>query len=135
MDDLAKRAVACKRWRWMPGMLVDLGSRSMRLDARSIEDLKDGENPIYPWQIYGPVIPDLTDPATLGCLLAMVREAWGSPFAQVSPGLGRIGVASSVVDAGFWVTYPNRDLDDRSGFRGNTEAEALIAALEAAPEK
>jgi hypothetical protein len=27
--------------------------------------------------------PDLTDPATLGCLLALVREAWRCPTAHV----------------------------------------------------
>ena len=68
--------------------------------------------------------PDLTDPATLGCLLALVREAWG-PVVWWEPdhrcdGLGRLcvydseGVCQYVWDNG-------------------TEAEALVAALEATP--
>lgn len=67
--------------------------------------------------------PDLSDPATLGCLLTLVREAWKSPVAQVSP---------SLPDGHIWTCYINDEADDRL-FRERTEAEALVAALEAAP--
>ena len=71
-------------------------------------------------------LPDLTDPATLGCLLHLVREAWGEPGAYVhhdrperrEPGRPWelwFGDGSNVVGV-----FP-------------TEAEALVAALEAAP--
>ncbi len=66
-------------------------------------------------------IPDLTDPATLGCLLALVREAHGDPLA--------VCVARS---AGEWevrLVPPSRWHLVASG---DTEAAALVAALEAA---
>jgi hypothetical protein len=66
-------------------------------------------------------VPDLTDPATLGCLLALVREAWGDPAAHCEQLFRRI--------SGDWAVF------DQSGglvAKGATEAEALVAALEAA---
>jgi hypothetical protein len=63
-------------------------------------------------------LPDLTDPATLGCLLALVREAWSDSQMYVA---GR----------GLWDVFTSHDVEivqDRY-----TEAEALVAALEAAP--
>ena len=55
--------------------------------------------------------PDFDDPATLGCLVAVVREVWGgSPLSAEW---------SHVHDA--WVVL---------GGTGNTEAEAWVAALE-----
>ena len=77
--NLAKRAVACKHWRWMPGMLA-VGRRNMpdawfRLEERLPKLM--GE--------WSQALPDLADPATLGCLLAMVREAWGMPVAVWYP--------------------------------------------------
>jgi hypothetical protein len=65
--------------------------------------------------------PDLTDPATLGCLLHLVREAWGGDgvFVRLTASGWRVmrGSVSSVVNIS----------------AGATEAEALVAALEAAP--
>jgi hypothetical protein len=62
--ELARRAVASPHWRWMPGMLTDVGER--------VTD---------PAVCYLGTLPDLTDPATLGCVLALVRDAWGWPHA------------------------------------------------------
>jgi hypothetical protein len=61
-------------------------------------------------------------PATLGCLLALVREAWGHALVQVSPMLPY---------GAKWVCYIN-DAGDHA-FLAEAEAEALVAALEAAP--
>jgi hypothetical protein len=66
-------------------------------------------------------LPDLTDPATLGCLLALVREAWSQPSATTLAHHGRWYVVHADVDASSWLAVCP------------TEAEALIAALEAAP--
>ena len=100
---LSRRAVACPKWRWMPGMLTLDGFRLSPVDA-------DGDDP-----------PDLSDPATLGCLLALVREAWESPKANVS-----------------WVTDDKCMVVFDTGHAqrfllGDTEAEALVVALESAP--
>lgn len=65
-------------------------------------------------------IPDLSDPATMGCLLALVREAFGDPtlFAECHP----VGAK--------WQTH---SVDGGVFGEGSTEAAALVAALEAAP--
>ena len=120
---LAKRAVACPKWRLMPGMLTDEGRRVMQvwpdnlgikwshlLDNRVVRDAD--------------ALPDLTDPATLGCLLALVREAWG-----MSTGI----TVSYSSDEGLWgVSWCGATHGGWCG-RGKTEAEALVAALEGAP--
>ena len=82
MVALAERAIACKGWRWMPGMLTTDGDRVWAVS----EDI-DGpgqwlwyDNDIEDGHPEGRKLPDLTDPATLGCLLALAREAWGNPY-------------------------------------------------------
>ena len=79
MIDLGRRAVACKGWRWMPGMLTDDGQRVLHADGGS---MFAGVGSGHDADGYGPfesrnMLPDFRDPATLGCLLALVREAWG----------------------------------------------------------
>ena len=80
------------------------------------------------------VLPDLTDPATLGCLLVLVREAWDvgygeNKYAYIAvnpPVTPHMGEPWSVVVCDHNGEWP-------FGFDGDTEAEALIEALEAAP--
>jgi len=112
MLDLARRAVACKGWRWMPGMRWWTEDDRGRLDDFQPEYMGRPHD----------ALPDLTDPATLGCLLALVREAWSEPLTCVVPMSGnKWGVA-----------IPNV-LRESPRFKGPTEAHALVAALEDAP--
>lgn len=117
---LASRAVACRAWRWIPGMLTTDGFRICRVDA---DGYKFGylTKYSYAYTVDGDVLPDLEDPATLGCLLALVREAHAVPFLQVSVKISR--------EHGY-------QFDCHPHHRGqwvDSEAEALVAALEAAP--
>lgn len=70
--------------------------------------------------VFSDALPDLSDPATLGCLLALVREAWDDPFALVDYDRCNWGLFTRKHDC-VWVCT------------ADTEAEALVAALEAAP--
>jgi hypothetical protein len=71
------------------------------------------------------LVPDFNDPATLGVLTAAVRQVWGDPGAVATREEGT-PVRWKVQTAGPWAG-PGRQV----GY-GATEAEALIAALEAA---
>jgi len=133
--ELARRAVACKGWRWMPGMVMlwlssEVGgfsswARPMSVSHDGSVNWWEGDPPTREvdgvWQ--DKAIPDLTDPATLGCLLALVREAWGNPH---------IWVESSTGEAFIGWAAPEYQPAPPDIVRA-TEAEALVAALEAAP--
>jgi len=121
MTALAQRLVACKHFRWMPGMLDTEGDRwgGVTLHDGAREVLRAVTAPAqyaYEWRDR---LPDLDDPATLGRLLALVREAWEDPL---------ICTANGYPTLRWWVK--GRDVP---GTLYNTEAEALGAALEAAP--
>ena len=104
----------------MPGMLATSPGVHYRLRVTEINDSGDGMRE-------GGFVPVLDDPATLGCLLALVREAWTSPHASVLSPKAHDSKHPGLI--GKWVV--------RSGgvlcFSGATEAEALIVALEDAP--
>lgn len=61
--ELGNRLVACKGFRWMPGMLVNNGARIVTVN----EDTSLRFLGFY---------PDLSDAATKGCVIHLVRELW-----------------------------------------------------------
>lgn len=104
---LARRAVACRGWRWMAGMSYWWNGHQDR-----VADTEPGT-----LRTNGELLPDLTDPATLGCVLALVREAHQQDsLSPVKVGRDRWCLAD----------YGTTALD------GDTEAALLVAALEAA---
>ena len=182
MEELGRRAVACKGWRWMPGMRLvahgrqDSGlefSRVAAVDTKHVDipdsfiaelesmlrsvvpgDFRIGKPAEFSWTVHTssesrvvdddgeswcgqsqrhvprfdpPLMdslepfPDVADPGTLGCLLRLVREAHGRPGAWCEPDGG---------DLSRWAVYA--DGRGRIAY-GESEAEALVCALEVAP--
>lgn len=134
--DLARRAVACPRWRWMEGMREATGCRaglispdgmvqasthrSGKGQPRAVVHVVDIGGSNNGW---ARALPDLDDPATVGCLLALVREAWGDPLLHVQ---------WSWTWSGWYVYGAHPRLPGLLGRHGS-EAAALVAALESAP--
>jgi len=128
-EEFARRAVACKRWRWMPGMLLLTGNRI------------NSVNTLAGW--FDNELPDLNDPATRGCVLELVREALRKPSIYLAPfytntDAGQVawwGLANNVD----WEPQPRiQYLTTSQGIidyylAAETEAAALVVALEAAP--
>lgn len=134
MDDLAQRAVACKHWRWLPGMLTSDGARLLfenRVCVLLAQPWAEVEICRHTLDCTG-ALPDLSDDLTRLGLLALVREAWGDS--------GAFCECSQVLGEPMWNVYLS-SLQYRKQHKwkgtgvgdGDTEAEALVAALEAAP--
>jgi hypothetical protein len=122
MSDLSRRAVACKGWRWMPRMVDTTGRTFVEYadcgEAVWLCAADDG----CEWMPVEGRLPNLTDPATIGCVLALVCDAWGDEYIYCasSPNIHRQRWYRVVMG------------DDIIG-SGRTERAALVAALEAAP--
>jgi hypothetical protein len=115
-----RELVAAGRAEWSPGMLWWHSKRAFER-----YEITDGQRPIE----HG-AAPDWDDPATLGCLLALVREAAQEPGLHVRCMLPYAPDMSGRTPPP-WVLYSGRGA--RWGDRHETEAAALVAALEAAP--
>lgn len=127
--DLARRAVKCKGWRWMPGMLTEGDNRVISVDdeatcwAESNDYLRYSlDEPAWVREKFAAELPDLDDPATKGCLLALVREAYGDQGLHINRSDPRTT----------WGLY-SYDYDWVKGYVHNckTEADALVSFLEA----
>ena len=105
---LAIRAMTCSKWRIRNGVLDLRGSRIQNLPPL------DGFSVVF-------CLPDFRDEATLACLLDRVREAWKDPTIEVR----------TLPDAS--AAYPFSVTTATRIFVSDTEAEALLLALENAP--
>jgi len=108
----------------MPGMLGSNGFRiqEVRADARGFTVVSRGIGWTAP-SLQEDWLPDLNDPATLGCILRLIEDAWGLPVGMWYPKAGGCGIALG-------------GLPVVSGriFIAPTKAEAFLKALQAAPE-
>ena len=118
MTGLAKRAVACPGWRWMPGMLARFLDDEPLLNPARLVAEGEGDGLLDPDDA---AIPDLSDPLTVQALLLLVREAWATETVWVEPG------HDGLWEMCIYVSGAPRLLESYQ-----TEAEALVAALEAA---
>jgi hypothetical protein len=121
-EKLGQRAIACKHWQWKIGMSTSSNQRVIRIDSDGyVLGYQSYIN--YLTQVTQDTIPDLSDPATLGCLLALVREAHNAPHAWVET---RYGQRSRVVSPEGYSEATRMLCEWQVG----TEAAALVAALE-----
>ena len=132
LQELGDRLVACYWWRWMPGMLAIYGDRVLKVDGDvlttdEIADHRDAwiDGSRHCTCAAGDLRPDLSDPATLGCVTHLAREAWASQ--------GRLSI--TLDDADMWCIRIDSDTPRPESYRIGrhmTEAGALVSAIEAA---
>jgi hypothetical protein len=132
---LGKRALACKGWRWKPGMLSGWAGAHPHARVSAVDDagvpslwqvwpVRGGAALVYGSANWDPrTVPDFRDDATVGCLEALVREVTGEPHMHVRP----------VLDGGKLVEWVASESAYYAIGCGATKAEALVAALEGAP--
>lgn len=129
MEDLARRAVACHAWRWLPGCPTTKGAIILSVHgdgtARAFSNCG-----VRFWTAHtlAKALPDIDAAPTIGCLLHLVRKAWGEQvWIQQCPG-------------GSWTCWWLPDAEHGAvpcccATHSESEAEALVAALEAAPDQ
>lgn len=113
---LAERAIVCEGWIWGAGMLVSIPPEKGS-EKRTTRRLMDGEQV----SSKSGVLPVLRDASTRGRLLAIVRRAYDSDVLIVPD------VSSRTTPR--WRILAKKGLEK---IAYATEAEALVAALEAA---
>mgnify|MGYP003125122182 CR=1 FL=1 len=107
---------------WRPGMSGQLPDNRFIRVANDLAPYWGGAGVRLGDTVPEDTLPEWDDPATLGCLLAMVRAAWGDDDIYFGSSLSFKRKRWSWVKGG----------GEHIG-QGDTEAEALLAALEAAP--
>lgn len=112
-------ALGTIRSAWLPGMRADYHDGCCQ---RVVAD-DEGDGTLCP----GPdATPDLSDPATVGCLAALAREAWGDPHMHSrwsESGNRWEAIRGKLASTGSYVKL------GRVAGAGPTEGEAWAAAL------
>lgn len=114
--EFGARLTASKHWRPMVGMVDDDGRVVVWVDSDVVWLHYHGGLQFMP---PGQFLPDLSQPATRGCVLQMVRDAWGD-----------LDCFAGGVAPGWWQCRP---AGAQNPFDGDDEAMVLTLALEGAP--
>ncbi len=77
-ETLGRRAVECKHWRWLPGMLAIVPAAHDGATGYCYR-LTEASGPVNSARAY----PDVTDAATRGCILELVRKAWADSTVSI----------------------------------------------------
>jgi hypothetical protein len=117
-QELGQRAIVCSGWHWRAGMMVS--HRGTRLGR--IPD-SPSETSAMVSQLGSSDTPDLQDPATVGALLALVRQQAKDPYAHLR-------CTAALGGEETWEL-----IGDHIEAIGSSEAEALIDALEIASQQ
>lgn len=121
LEELGRRASECRHFVWMRGM-ISLPEHGWRASLVAIDE-SDNEPVWSIWHVdgnrkwdpvkYGNSIPatypDLSDAATLGCMLQLVRLAWQGKFVVCEEGqITPDGLVSALEAAQSHVSNPRR---------------------------
>ena len=121
-----KALIGTGKAHWMPGMISDDGSILVRIAGDQGTFVVDE----YVNNTSHRPTPMFDVPATLGCLISLVREAWNDPQAWVEPRWDKDG---DVLEYIAWTrpgAHPGAATPIASA---ESEVEALLKALEAKP--
>lgn len=158
LTELGKRLVACKGFRWMPGMLcrrrlhtgewvpVRLTDCTIVADYRVVERtavpsmnqdaarmMGEGYIALDGWVLADDLLPDLSDAATRGCILQLIREAWGDNSAWLEATNRYYAFNENGPDCcePAWILHVlDRSAQTYRKIAGATEEEAMSCALE-----
>lgn len=132
--NLGQRAQACNLWGWMEGMLIEVGYRVVWIQDDVFRAFNYRGDEMF--GSTDSILVDLSDAATIGCLLSLVRLHGGS-------GIRTAPVLSYGHDHALMTHGPRRGRRvKRDGWAvyglnctadlpvGDTEAEALVVALQ-----
>lgn len=148
LTNRARRAVACPRWKWLPGMLawrttpkaemvkvrmiegldgdVELAdSRRSEVQPSGRYVLPSGHATVNGWHREESLLPDFTDPATIGCFAWLIADVHGGICVMEH----RIHEPMK----GWTVWQYDSDGSRRAIARAANRVEALVMALESAP--
>ena len=132
---LGERAIACRGWHWMAGMMTLDGELAVYATPPGSEwvgppmvDLWSAGGSVEAVQTGGSrvVLPNLVHPTTSGAMLALVRAAWKDDTLSATFWEGE----DDGVAGGWDITAGDFSI---LGVQVATEAEALLLALEFAP--
>lgn len=141
-EALARRATQAAGWRFVPGMATLDGLRVVAVgDEGTAWTLDVMADPGFTMgRVPADALPDLADPATIGCVLALVRERYPDAYAAREGRSWWAHDAEGTPLCAFPGAYETRQRGEsccvggpcHRPAAGATEAEALVLALEAA---
>jgi hypothetical protein len=131
LTELARAAVACRSFRWVPGMrCIAMRAEPLEPIITRVPDNTRG------WKPYENSLPDLRDAATLGCLLMLARKAWQDEtlYVRLSDDF-RLSDGKRAWEANGWCnasTSPDKRPGAWRAWGFAHEAETIVACLRGA---